>query len=471
MSVSDQQVLYAILRRHFASFLRKVFHTLSPAEPFIDGWPIEAIAHQLERVARGETRRLIINLPPRSLKSIAASVSLPAFVLGHQPHRRIICVSYASDLARKMSNDFRAVLESDWYRAIFPMTRIGRFKDSEIEMETTERGFRLATPIGGTLTGRGGDLVIIDDPLKPIDALSETKRMSANQWFANTLLSRLDDKRTGAIVIVMQRVHLDDLTGFVLGGEDEWTVMSLPAIAEHEETIPLGRGRFHLRKTGEALWPEREPLDVLDNLRLQLGSDIFSAQYQQSPVPPGGAMIKREWVMRYAEPPPPSSVWCTLQSWDTAMKGGPDNDWSVCTTWQLTENIGWYLVDVWRQRVNYPTLKAKVQELAKRWRANQVLVEESGTAIGLIDELKFKVPGLTGVKPEHTKETRMSLASAKFEARQVYLPQRASWLPELEAELFSFPGSKHDDQIDSISQALEHKSPLFTWSKLARFSA
>src|SRR5436190_16592192 len=122
MSVSDQQVLYAILRRHFASFLRKVFHTLSPAEPFIDGWPIEAIAHQLERVARGETRRLIINLPPRSLKSIAASVSLPAFVLGHQPHRRIICVSYASDLARKMSNDFRAVLESDWYRAIFPMT-------------------------------------------------------------------------------------------------------------------------------------------------------------------------------------------------------------------------------------------------------------------------------------------------------------------------------------------------------------
>ncbi|HTD84824.1 MAG TPA: hypothetical protein VK648_13635, partial [Gemmatimonadaceae bacterium] len=298
------------------------------------------------------------------MKSIAASVSLPAFVLGHQPHRRIICVSYASDLARKMSNDFRAVLESDWYRAIFPMTRIGRFKDSEIEMETTERGFRLATSIGGTLTGRGGDLVIIDDPLKPIDALSETKRMSANQWFANTLLSRLDDKRTGAIVIVMQRVHLDDLTGFVLGGEDEWTVMSLPAIAEHEETIPLGRGRFHLRKTGEALWPEREPLDVLDNLRLQLGSDIFSAQYQQSPVPPGGAMIKREWVMRYAEPPPPSSVWCTLQSWDTAMKGGPDNDWSVCTTWQLTEDIGWYLVDVWRQRVNYPTLKAKVQELA-----------------------------------------------------------------------------------------------------------
>jgi predicted phage terminase large subunit-like protein len=282
------------------------------------------------------------------------------------------------------------------------------------------------------------------------------------------LLSRLDDKRTGAIVIVMQRVHLDDLTGFVLGGEDEWTVLSLPAIAEYEETIPIGFGQFHQRKTGEVLWPEREPPDVLDKLRLQLGSDIFWAQYQQSPVPPGGAMIKREWVMRYTEPPVPESFWCTLQSWDTAMKGGPDNDWSVCTTWKLTENIAWYLVDVWRQRVNYPSLKANVKELAQRWRADQVLVEESGTAIGLIEELHFEVPGLTAVKPEHSKETRMSLASAKFEARQVYLPERASWLPELEAELFSFPGSKHDDQIDSISQAIEHKSSMFTWIKLAR---
>jgi hypothetical protein len=138
-------------------------------------------------------------MPPRSLNSIAASVALPAFLLGHDPHRRIICVSYAAELARKMSNDFGAVLGSEWYQAAFPLTRIGRFKDSESEIELTCRGFRLATSIGGTLTGRGGDLVIIDDPLKPIDALSEPKRTGANQWFANTLLSRLDDTRTGAI--------------------------------------------------------------------------------------------------------------------------------------------------------------------------------------------------------------------------------------------------------------------------------
>ena len=152
-------------------------------------------------------------------------------------------------------------------------------------------------------TGMGGDVFIIDDPLKPDDAYSETKRSGANQWFTYTLLSRLDDKRTGAVIIVSQRVHLDDLTGFVLGQSNEWTVLSLPAIAENFETIPLTMGEVHHRRPGEALSPQREPREVLERLRLQLGSDLFSAQYQQAPVPPGGAMIKRHWVQRYTELP------------------------------------------------------------------------------------------------------------------------------------------------------------------------
>ena len=179
-----------------------------------------------------------------------------------------------------------------------------RYKNSETEIELTARGFRLATSVGGTLTGRGGDIIVIDDPLKPDDALSEAKRSAANQWFMNTLLSRLDDKRTGAIVVVMQRVHIDDLTGFLLAQSDEWDVLSLPAIAESEEAIPLWNGCMHIRKPGEALSPEREPLPVLDALKLQIGSDAFSAQYQQSPAPPGGAMVKRQWIKRYSELPP-----------------------------------------------------------------------------------------------------------------------------------------------------------------------
>ena len=247
--------------------MHKVFATLSPGQDYVSSWHVEAIAWQLERVRRGEIRRLIINMPPRSLKSITASVAFPAFVLGHDPSRRIICVSYSGDLAKKHANDFRAVLESPWYRRTFPTTRIGPYKNSETEIELTARGFRLATSVGGTLTGRGGDIIIIDDPLKPDDAFSETKRSAANQWFTNTLLSRLDDKRTGAIVVVMQRVHMDDLTGFLLSQSDEWTVLSLPAIAEFEEIIPLGNGCTHRRKFGEALSPEREPLHVLEALK------------------------------------------------------------------------------------------------------------------------------------------------------------------------------------------------------------
>jgi predicted phage terminase large subunit-like protein len=468
-SADQQAALHAIVRSDFESFVRKVFHTLCPGQTFVPEWFIAAIAYQLERIRKGEIKRLIINMPPRSLKSIMASVAFPAFVLGHDPTRRIVCASYSGELAYKHSNDFRAILASPWYRAIFPATRIGRYKDSEVEIELTQRGSRLATSTGGTLTGRGGDPIIIDDPLKSIDALSEPKRNSANEWLRHTVLSRLDDKRTGAIVIVMQRVHMDDLTGFVLGLSDEWTVLSLPAIAEGDETIPLTMGRFHHRRPGDVLSPVREPREELERLRLQLGSDLFSAQYQQAPVPPGGLMIKREWVRRYTEPPP-SAGHFVLQSWDTAAKGGPENDFSACTTWLFTTDCQFYLLDAWRGRVDYPTLKAKVQELANKWGANQVLVEEAGIALGLLQELKYRVRGVTGIKPDGDKQTRMAIASALFEPGQVYLPEQAPWLPELEAELFSFPGSKHDDYVDSISQALNHtrSSALYGWFKFGK---
>ena len=229
---SDARLLEAIIRNDFRAFLHKVFTTLTPGQNYITSWAVDALAWRLDLVRRGEVRRLIINMPPRSLKSITASVAFPAFVLGLNPSRRIVCVSYSGDLAKKHSNDFRAVIKSPWYRSTFPRTRIGTFKNSETEIEFTARGFRLATSVGGTLTGRGGEMIIIDDPLKPDDALSEPKRSAANQWFTNTLLSRLDDKRTGSIIIVMQRVHVDDLTGFVLEQSPDWEVLSLPAIAD-----------------------------------------------------------------------------------------------------------------------------------------------------------------------------------------------------------------------------------------------
>jgi predicted phage terminase large subunit-like protein len=257
-------------------------------------------------------------------------------------------------------------------------------------------------------------------------------------------LSRLDDKRTVAIVVVMQRVHMDDLTGFVTGQSGDWKVLNLPAIAEVDEVIPISDTKVHRRRVGEALSPVREPLSVLEDLRAQLGGDKFSAQYQQMPVPPGGAMIKRHWIKRYVEVPSRERS-LIIQSWDTASKGGPQNDFSVCTTWFISRDRRWYLIDVWRKRVEYPELKAAVRALAFRHAAKRVLVEDAGAGISFVQELLGEVSGILAVKPDRDKTTRMSVVSAKFESGLVFLPERASWLADFEAELFAFPGSRHDD--------------------------
>lgn len=379
----------ALLRSNFPAFVEKVFTHLNPGQQFVPSWHLDAIAYQLDRVRKGEIRRLIINMPPRSLKSIMASVALPAFILGRDPTRRLICTSYSGELAKKHSNDFRAVLSSVWYRDLFPATRISESKNTETEIETTMRGYRMAASVGGTLTGRGGDIIIVDDPLKADDALSETKRTAANEWFTSTLLTRLDDKQTGAIIVVMQRIHMDDLTGFLLAQGGEWELLSLPAIADQEEVIQVSESDFHRRHVGEVLSPDREPLRVLEDLKETIGADKFSAQYQQAPVPPGGAMIKRDWVKWYDELP--SRDLCrVIQSWDTASKGGPDNDWSVCTTWYRRETF-WYLAHVWRKRVDYPTLKDNVRSQAAYWRASRVLVEDAGTGTSLVQELRGEI--------------------------------------------------------------------------------
>ena len=186
--VSDREALDAICRRDFASFIERSFNSLTPGAPFDPNWHIEAIAHHLEQVRLGKNNRLIISIPPRSLKSIASSVAFPAFILGHDPTKRVICVSYGSDLATKHANDCRSIIKSAWYRKLFPGTIVSSMKDTEVEFLTTRNGYRLTTSLDGTLTGRGGDIIIIDDPLKPIDALSDAKRERVNQWYFNTLL-------------------------------------------------------------------------------------------------------------------------------------------------------------------------------------------------------------------------------------------------------------------------------------------
>jgi predicted phage terminase large subunit-like protein len=451
-----QQAFDMQLRNDFVSFVHRCFQTVNPGARFYDNWHIEAIAARLAGVQRGNLRRLIINMPPRYLKSLIVSIAFPAYLLGHNPRAKIFVISYGAELADKHASDFRAIVTSAWYRRMFPRMRIARSHENEIV--TTLRGFRKSTTVMGALTGLGGDLFIIDDPQKAVDANSESKRASLNGWFTNTLMSRLDNKEKGAIIVVMQRVHLDDLSGHLMGESDNWDVLSLASVAEEDERIPLGGGRFHVRRAGEALHPERESLETIEELRRTLGSDTFSAQMQQSPVPPGGALIKRKWVGRYDQLPEQKWPSRIVQSWDTACKEGAANDWSVCTTWLVRDKI-FYLIHVLRGRFDYPALKARVIAHAGVYKPQKVLIEDAGVGTALIQELKKAAAySVIPVKPERDKLTRMSIQSAKFESGQVLFPRQASWLAELEAEVFAFPQSRHDDQIDSISQALAHSS-------------
>ena len=200
-------------------------------------------------------------------------------------------MSYADDLASKHARDCRSVMDSTWYRELFPQTRINPNKRTETEYETTKNGYRLATSVCGTLTGRGGNIIIIDDPIKPQDALSETKRKSVNQWYNNTLYSRLDNKNTDVIIIVMQRVHVDDLCGFVQDKED-WHILNLPAIATKNEVFELSDESIIERRIGEILNPQLESGLVLETIKKNMGSYHFSAQYQQDPLPEEGGMLK-----------------------------------------------------------------------------------------------------------------------------------------------------------------------------------
>jgi predicted phage terminase large subunit-like protein len=451
----QQDLINAVLRSDFKSFLHRSVRTLNPGVTFLLNWHIDAIAYQLERVRKGEVTRLIINLPPRYLKSLTVSVAFPAFLLGHDPRKKIFGISYGTELSAKHASDFRSIVQSAWYRRAFPNMLVARAADSDVY--TTKRGFRRSTSVSAALTGFGGDIFIIDDPQKPVDAQSEVSRNAINQWFSNTLRSRLDNKATGVIIIVMQRVHLNDLTGYLLENPGEWTVLSLPAIADVDEQIPTGLDKFHTRRAGEALHPEYETLSTLEKLRTEIGTEVFAAQYQQSPVPPGGAMIRREWLRYYDTAPERRYPAKVIQSWDTAAKDGAQNDWGVCTTW-IKADKHFYLLDVTRGRYEYPRLRETAIALADRFKPHKILIEDASTGTALAQELRQAgAYSVKAVPIDRDKMGRLYLQQAKFEAGLVLFPKGAKFLGELEAELLMFPQARHDDIVDSITQALAYR--------------
>jgi predicted phage terminase large subunit-like protein len=343
------------------------------------------------------------------------------------------------------------------------------------DFATEAQGGRMATSVGGVLTGRGAEFIILDDPQKPDAALSDTQRDAVNDWFDNTLLSRLNDKATGCIIIVMQRLHQDDLVGHVLG-QDDWEVLSFPAIAEagseHIIESPLGRRSF-VRRPGGALHPERESLDTLARIHRQIGDYNFAGQYQQNPTPHGGSIVKTEWLRYYEPGSEPARFRLLVQSWDTANKAGEMNDYSVCTTWGVFgEDI--YLLDVYRKRLNFPELKRAVLYLWHRHRPNLILIEDKASGTQLIQDLKRECGVIRAyVPPPGTdKLMRLYAQTIHFENSRIFLRKDASWLADYVAELTGFPGTRYDDQVDSTTQFLHYLSnrpmPLIISKELLR---
>lgn len=444
----------ALERTRFSWFAGRLLPALLGSTPLQWNWHLDAICHVLERVMRGDIKRLIIEVPPRSLKSLLGSVAFPAYILGRQPNAKIICASYSQDLATKLHNDCRIVMRTDQYRELFAGSVIGGGKDTDAEFHTVGRGGRYATSPGGTLTGRGADYIILDDCLSAGDAMSSSKRKAVNDWYSGTLYSRLNDKRDGAIIVISQRLHIEDLPG-MLREQDGWHILSLPAIATVDQVVAISDNDFHLFSAGDVLHAKRESRATLADIERNLGTFAYSAQYLQTPVPIDGGAIKWSWFPRYDTLPVGTGH--IVQSWDIAVKDGPNNDYSVCTTW-LVDGSVYYLVSVDRQRLLFPDLLRRVVANAQEHRARTILIEDVGSGSSLIQQLQAnRQPGIPlpiACKPVGEKFARMVAETSAIEAGHVRLPKAATWLDALQKEIAQFPGGAYDDQVDSISQFL-----------------
>ncbi len=445
-----------LLQSDFLTFAFKCFVELNPGTPLIKADFLRVVGAELDACRLGTETRLIVCVPPRSLKSVFASVAFPLWVIGHNPSAQVICASYGQDLAEKFARDRRKIMESAFYQTLFP-TRLRR--RSAADLETTAGGAIRATSVNGPLTGLGADFIILDDVLKPDEALSDTRRQAVNHWYANTLQSRLNNKETGRIIIVMQRLHQDDLVGFVTELED-WNNLSFPAIAERDEVYVvnsvLGRYRYS-RKTGEALNPLRESLPRLEKIRHLINDYNFNSQYQQNPTSIAGLMVKRESLQYYlpGQYPKPDRV---VQSWDTANKPGELNAFSVCTTWAVAQGK-FYLLNVFRAHLEYPDLKRAVLEQRDHFNPQNIVIEDKASGTQLIQDLQREgIYQITPYKPTSgmDKTMRWRAQTDLFANGYVFLPDNAPWLNTYVDEVTGFPGTKFNDQVDSTAQALAY---------------
>lgn len=413
-------------------------------------WHQDAICNALERVLMGKCPRLIINIPPRSGKTELAVVNFIAWATGIYPDSEWIHASYSKRLATNNAYGVREVMRHEVYRQIFPWVKIRDDSSAKDEFRTEQGGVVYATGSEGSITGRGAGgmsgrfqgAIVIDDPHKPGEANSDVMRQNVIDWFSTTMESRKNRPDT-PIIVIKQRLHENDLSGWLLGGGngEEWEHLNIPAINQADESF----------------WPEQFPLDMLDRLKAS-NSYVFAGQYMQRPSPDGGGLLRTSWFKMYDQAPPMKH---RIIFADTAQKTGQLNDYSVFQCWGYPGDGTAYLLDQVRGKWEAPELLSTARAFWNKHKAitgsgtlRAFKIEDKVSGTGLIQTLKRERIPVQGIKRDRDKVTRAIDVGPTAEAGCVYLPQNAPWLSGLLAELESFPAGAHDDQTDPLMDAV-----------------
>ncbi len=439
------------------SFTKLMWHVVEPKQPFVDNWHIGAITEHLQAVTDGQIKELIISVPPRHMKSIAVAVMWPAWVWLLKPEKRWIFSSYAQHLSVRDSIKCRRVISSPIYKDVFkPSWSLSGEQNQKTRFNNTATGYRIATSVKGSGTGEGGDFVVVDDPMKASDGESELKRENVIEWWDNEMSTRGNDPETAARVIIMQRLHQKDLAGHCAkqGGYD---VLRLPAEFDEKPSITSIGWTDPRKNKGELLWPDRFSQPVIDALKKKLGSRGTASQLQQDPKSSEDGLFKRRWWKYYKEMPARGQWLEIVQFWDTAQKPGISNDPSVCATWVRTAS-GFYLVDLFREKLEYPQLKAAAKAQAAKWQPNAIQIEDKSSGISLIQDLRQEttLPIVVYDPGQNDKQVRAAAATPTVESGNCFLPEVAPWVEDYIKEHEEFPDGENDDQVDTTSQMVDY---------------
>jgi predicted phage terminase large subunit-like protein len=439
-------------KNDIVSFVMEALATIDPQTKYVHNWHVEIICEYLEKIYRSEIKRLIINVPPRSLKSVCVNVAFPAWILANRPSEKIISASYSQSLALKHSSDCRKIMESDWYQDSFK-TRLLKGENEKRKFVTTKNGYRFSTSVGGTLTGEGGNFIIVDDPQNPAKIHSKKEQEKLFNWFDSVLMSRLNDKKNGRIVIVMQRLHQNDLTAYLLGKKSsQWNVLSIPSIECNERLYRLNGKIYQANSNGILLHEDRDSRAFVDQSRAELGTFAFAAQYQQNPIQPN-SLINPEWIVSIDKFPEFESVYYSV---DTASSIKDTADFTAILKIGVCENK-FYITEIIHKKLEYVDLKKEILNLSKNNPEATFLIEEKSVGASLIGELKSQtLSKIISILPTKDKTTRVLGVISLMESKRVFIKNDLINKAEFLIELAAFPNAVHDDQVDALSQFLNH---------------